>query len=211
MKKVMIAAAVIAGLLSNGTFAADLKIGVVNLQRCFEEYYKTKQADSMLKEDAEAYNKERQERIGAFTKTSEERNKLLEEIKKPELSEAAKKDKEKESEAKLADLRKMEAAIREYDNVRRQSLKEASDRMRGTIVKEITEQVVKISKSQNFTVVLDSSGASMNGTAILVYSEDRLDITQDVIRELNRNAPPPEPAKPAGGSKTNQPPKPAAK
>ncbi len=210
MKRAIVTAAILAGLCSSGSFAADFKLGVANLQKCFEEYYKTKQADATLKEAADAYSKERQQLIADFQKVQEERNKLIEEVSKPELSEAAKKEKNKEAETKLAELRKQKDSIDEFDRVRRQQLQDQSNRMRGGIVKEITDQVVRIAKAQNFTLVLDSSGASMNGTPSVVYAEEHLDITQDVIREMNKNAPPPEPAKPAsGGGSTNAPAKPA--
>jgi len=209
MKRTLLVGVTITALFAEGTFAAEFKVGVANLQKCFEEYYKTKQADVTLKEAAEAYNKERQQLISDFQKVQEERNKLVEEMNKPELSEAAKKEKSKEAETKLADLRKQKDSIDEFDRVRRQALQDQSNRMRSSIVKEITDRVVQIAKAQNFTLILDSSGASMNGTAVLVYFEDRLDVTLDVIREMNRNAPPPEPAKPSGakpaGGKTNEP------
>ncbi len=197
MKKIILVGAAIVGLIAGGARAAELKVGVVNLQKCFEDYYKTKQADATLKDAAEAYNKERQQLIGEFQKVQEERNKLLEEINKPELSATAKAEKQKEAETKLADLRKQKDQIDEFDKVRRQQLQDQSNRMRGGIVKEITEKVNFIAKTQNYTLILDSSGASMNGTSLLVYFEDRLDITSDVVRELNRYAPPPAAPKPA--------------
>jgi len=211
MKRAIVMGAVIMGMCSSGAFAVDIKLGVVSLQKCFEEYYKTKQADSTLKDAADAYNKERQQLIAEFQKLQEERNKLVEEIAKPELSAAAKAEKQKEADNKLTELRKQKESIDKFDSVRRQQLQDQSNRMRGGIVKEITEQVVKIAKSQNYTLVIDSSGASMNATTFLVYAEDRLDITVDVIRELNKNAPPMEPSKPSGGSSsTNSPAKSAA-
>src|SRR5438105_15844903 len=104
MKRAIVIGAATAALFAHSTLAADIKVGVVNLQKCFEEYYKTKSADITLKEAAEAYNKERQQLITEFQKLQEERNKLVEEINKPELSAAAKADNTKESEAKLAEL-----------------------------------------------------------------------------------------------------------
>ncbi len=205
MKRTIVIAAAIIGLCVSGTHAAENKLGVANLQKCFEEYYKTKQADVTLKDAADAYNKERQQLIAEFQKLQEERSKLEEEIAKPELSAATKAEKKKESDTKLAELKKQKENIDDFDRVRRQQLLDQQNRMKAGIVKEITDQIVKISKAQNFTLVLDSSAASaLSGTPMLFYFEDRLDITPDVIRELNRNAPPIEPAKPAAGS-TNAP------
>lgn len=186
-------------------FAADLKLGVVNLQKIFEEYHKTKQADSTLKEAADAYNKERQQLIGEFQKLQEDRNKLMEEINKPELSAKAKEEKTKEAETKLTDLRKQKESIDEFDRVRRQQLQDQSNRMRANIVKEITDHVVKIAKGQGFSLVIDSSGSSMNGTPLLVYFDEKLEVTREVINELNRGAPAIEPPKPTAPAKTNEP------
>ena len=207
MKRAIVIGAVMMGLVTSGALAAEVKIGTVNLQKCFDEYYKTKQAEGTLKEAADAYNKERQQLIQEFQKLQEERGKLEEEMAKPELSATAKADKKKESDAKLNDLRKQKESIDEFDKVRRQQLLDQQNRMKGNIVKEITDRVNQISKAQNFNLVLDVSGPSMNGTTTVVFSDDRLDVTVDVIRELNRNAPPVEAPKPAS---TNAPAKPPA-
>ena len=203
MKRAIVAAGIIAGLYGNTVLAAEFKVGTANLQKCFEEYYKTKSAELTLKEAADAYNKERQQLINEFQKLQEERQKLVDESNKPELSKQAKEDKTKEAEAKLAELRKQNESIQEFDRVRRQQLTDQQNRMRNSIVKEIADQVVRIAKVQNFTLVFDSSGSSMNGTPVLIYFEDRMDITTDIVRELNKNQPPPEtrPAPP----KTNEP------
>lgn len=221
MKRAIVIGAVMMGLVTGSAFAADIKIGTVNLQKCFDEYYKTKQAEATLKEAADAYNKERVQLIQEFQKMQEERGKLEEEIAKPELSATAKADKKKESDAKLEDLKKQKNSIDEFDKVRRQQLLDQQNRMKSNIIKEITDKVSQISKAGNLTLVVDISGPSMNGTTIIVYAEDRLDISLDVVRELNKNAPAMGAPKPASTNapameapkpaSTNAPAKPATK
>jgi len=204
MKRAILIAAVAAGLAVEG-WTAEMKIGTVNLAKCFEDYYKTKQADSTLKESGDAYVKERQALITDFQKLTEERNKLVDEMNKPELAAEKKAEKQKEAEAKLAELRKQNEQIQEFDRVRRAQLDDNRRRMQAGIVKEITEQINKIARAQNFTLIFDSSGVSMNTTPVLVFAEERLDITIEVIRELNKNQPAATPAPAPPASKPAEP------
>jgi outer membrane protein len=68
-----------------------------------------------------------------------------------------------------------------------------SQRTRKSIIDEITQSVATYSKGK-YTVVLDKSGVTLNGTPALLYSEGLTDITDEVTKQLNAS-------KPAAGSK----------
>ena len=57
---------------------AEPKIALIDLRKVFDNYYKTKQADSNLKDEAGDLEKERQEMVESFKKGEAEYKKLME-------------------------------------------------------------------------------------------------------------------------------------
>ena len=44
-------------------------------------------------------------------------------------------------------------------------------------------------KSENFDIVFDKSGSSLNGVPILLFARDNMDFSDDIITQLNKNKP----------------------
>ena len=59
-------------------------------------------------------------------------------------------------------------------------------RMRESIIKEITDIMMERVKTNNYDLVFDKSGPSMNGVPVVMYSKDSADFTTDVITALNK-------------------------
>ena len=68
--------------------------------------------------------------------------------------------------------------------------------MRKRLVEEIQEVVSTFSRQQGYAAVVDSSGDSLNGVPIFVYTDARDDVTQQIVELLNKGkASDPEAAK----------------
>lgn len=165
---------------------ADVKIAVVNLDRAFSEYYKTKLADAQLKQQADEFNEERKKLIDEYDKLQQEFNKLRDEAQNIALSETVRSAKRDEAEDKLIELRDYESRIRRFDETRRKQLDDQSRRMRKRLVDEILQTVNNYAKVQGFQLVMDSSAQSLNGVEAVLYVDPKLDITDDVLTELNK-------------------------
>jgi outer membrane protein len=81
----------------------------------------------------------------------------------------------------------MEREINEFRTTREKQLQEQSVRMRGGIVDEINKVVEAKVKSENFDLVLDKSGPSLNGVPVVLYARDNFEFTEEVIKSLNKN------------------------
>lgn len=175
---------------------ADLKIAIVDLNKAFESYYKTKQGSDKLDEKATTYKKEIQDSMADFQRMQDEAKKLYDAANDPTLSQAARDDKKKALDAKNQDLMNMRNRIQEMDTERGNELKEEQFRMRKEIVDEITKVINDYSAPQGFDLVVDKSALSAaSGAPILLYNSSKLiDITADIITKLNSTAPPGTPA-----------------
>jgi outer membrane protein len=181
--------------------AQAMKIGTVDMKKVFESYYKTKDAEAKINEARNAAKKELEDRMDIAKKSLEEVKKLDEEIAKPELSREAKEQKSKVRSEKASELQNMDREIREFQQSREKQLQEQSVRMRAGIVEDINKVVADKVKAENFELVFDKSGPSLNGVPIVLYARDTFDFTDTVITVLNKTrgteAPAAAPAAPA--------------
>jgi outer membrane protein len=173
-------------LLACAAWGADAKFAVINLDRAFSEYYKTKLADAQLKQQAEEFNEERKKLVDEYEKLQQEFGKLRDESQNIALSESVRNAKRDQAEDKLIELRDYESRIRRFDETRRKQLDDQSRRMRKRIVDEILQVVNNYSKVQGFQWVVDSSAQSLNGVETVLYVDPKMDITDDILNELNK-------------------------
>jgi outer membrane protein len=180
-------------LLASLTFGAvsasaqSLKVGTVDMKKVFESYYKTKDAEARINEARNAAKKELDDRMDIYNKGVAEVTKLNEEIGKPELSKDAKEQRSKTRDERIGELKNMEKEINEFRVTREKQLQEQSVRMRGGIVEEITKVINDKVKAENYQVVFDKSGPSLNGVPIVLYARDEYEFTNDVVTTLNKN------------------------
>ncbi len=166
--------------------ADDQRIISVDLDKVFNEFYKTKLADAQLKEQAEEFKEERKTLVTNFKAMQDEFNSARDEAQNTGLSEDVRNQKRAEAEEKLVEIREQESKIRRFDESRQKQLDEQSRRMRKRLIDEISEVVQTYARQQGFSTVIDSSGDSLNGVSIVVYNDPRNDITDAVIELLNK-------------------------
>src|SRR6266702_3726122 len=163
-----------------------LKIGKVDMQRAFKKYNKTKEAEAKINDAKNAARKEYDDRAEDYKKALDEINNLNKQLESPALSADRKTQTAKDRDDKIAKIKNMEREISDFRQTRERQLQEQLMRMREGIVKEITDVVMEKVKANNFDLVFDKSGMSINGVPVLMYSHDNIDFTNDVITVLNR-------------------------
>ena len=163
-----------------------LKIGTVDMQRAFKEYTKTKEAEAKINDAKNAARKEYDDRAEDYKKALDEINNLNKQLESPALSADRKTQTAKDRDDKIAKIKNMEREISDFRQTRERQLQEQLMRMREGIVKEITDVVMEKVKANNFDLVFDKSGMSINGVPVLMYSHDNIDFTNDIIAVLNK-------------------------
>jgi outer membrane protein len=191
--KRMIAGGLVAGLLAclagSGARAADTHIVFVNMDRIFNEFYKTRLADTQLKEQAAQVMDERKKLQGDFEKLQGEFNKLRDDAQNTALTEEVRSQRRTSAEEKLVEVRDYEGKVRRFDETRRKQMEDQSRRMRKRIVDEIRDTIQTYARNQMYSAVLDVSGQTLNGIETVLYTEPRMDITGEIIDVLNRGRP----------------------
>jgi outer membrane protein len=171
------------------TSHAQAKIGTVDMNKIFSSYYKTKDAEARINEARNSAKQELDERMDTYKKDLDDINKLNDDISNAALSSEAKSAKSKERDDKIQETKTLEQEITEFRTTREKQLQDQAVRMRNGIVDEITKLVNDRVKTDNYDIVFDRSGLSLNGVPILMYAKEGMDFSDDIITELNKNKP----------------------
>jgi Skp family chaperone for outer membrane proteins len=166
-----------------------VKIGVIDMRKVFESYYKKVQTDDAFKSEAENMDKERKEMVEDARKTEDDYKKLVDSANDMAVSKDER-DKAKESaEEKYRDLVNRKDAIDQYDRQAMARLQEEKRQKRDALVSEIKEHLAAQAKAGGYNLVFDSSGESANMIPVAVYANNIPDLTDALIKELNAGAP----------------------
>ena len=175
---------------------AQIKVGVIDMNAVFTQYYRTKDAEAKLNEARAAAKKELDDRLETLKKSMDEINKINADLEKPELSKEAKDKSTKTRDEKVNEARNLDREITEFRGTRERQLQEQFVRMRKDIIDDIMKIVNDKVKTAGFDLVFDKSGMSMGQIPVLIYSRNDLDFSKEIVDTLNKNAPKTAPAAP---------------
>lgn len=166
----------------------EARIVVVQLDRVFNEFYKTKLAAAQIetrKQEVRDELKQREDRLRALDKELAE---LRGQMNDAAISDEHRAQLRESAAAKQLQFNELQEESRQLADLRNKELEDMSRRMRRGLVEEIREAVREFGRSQGYDAIIDASGQTLNGVEAIVYFNDKLDITNRVIETLNRGA-----------------------
>lgn len=168
--------------------AVELRIAVVDLDRIFNAYYKSRIAEDFLNQQAEAARTYMSQMNSQLESLRAEARRLGTNALNPALSDQARKKAADDAEAAVAKVKAKETEISLYANERRREFARLQQEKRSEIVKDIQKEIKRRAAAGNYAFVLDSSGKTANGLPTVLVFPGKNDISDEVIRELNRAA-----------------------
>lgn len=201
MKRIVCLAAVVACGLFALPANAQSRLAVVDLKKVFDGYWRTKQADTQLKERAADFQKAGAGLVEDYKKANEDFKASIESAQDPALSQEERDKRKKELEKKQADLREQESGLRAYNQTSEEELRKQQFRMRESVLKDIRSVVEEKARIGGYNLVFDVAATTVNQTPVVMYNTltgTDADLSDAVLKQLNLNAPPePSPAPPA--------------
>jgi len=165
------------------------KIATIDLKRVFDNYWKTKQADSTLKERATDFDKAQTGMKEDYQKASDDYKKLMESANDVAVSSEEKEKRKQAAEKKLLEIREIESSLQTFVRQSRTTLGEQQRRMRDKILGEIKEIINSSAKAESYTMIVDTAAETPNQTPIFLFWDGKSDITEKVLTQLNATAP----------------------
>ncbi len=166
--------------------AADLKIAVIDMDKIFQEYYKTKIVDANLKKQAELFKDYSDKLNESLTKLQEEFKTLRDASQNIAASEVERESKRLAAQDKYRQKNSKEAELRQDTREKQRQLRDEYEKNRNEILNEIKKTVGEMALLQGYTLVLDKSGLTLNNIPAVVYHSPAIDITDGILRDLNR-------------------------
>ncbi len=171
---------------------ADLKIAVIDLGKTFDSYSVTQDARKKLNEKHDQYQKELQDMISDYNHMGEELEALIKASQDPTLSKDAQMAKAKAAEDKKQEFLALKNKLEERKNELDKELNDEMLRRHKEILDQITKIVDDYAGPAGYDLVIDTSSVTpTSGVSIILYHSSKLiDITADIIKQLNASAPP---------------------
>lgn len=167
--------------------AADpARIAVVNVEKIFNEYYKTKIVESQLEEQRNVYRTHLAAMNRDYQAGQQAYKELLDAAQNITLKESERQAKSKLAAEKLVEVRRLETEINQYLTEKARQFQQMEDAKRSEITTEILAEVQRRAAIDNFDLVIDYSGKTSSSLGSVIYFKPNLDITSKVLEELNR-------------------------
>lgn len=177
------------------------KLLVVDLAKLYDNHYKTLEHNAKIQaddakatEDVDKMNKEGNALVEEYKTLSEKAN-------NPALTTDAKTKAQGEAQKKFEEIQAKQQEIQGFIQNTRQVLQQRFQTFKNLMLEEIGKVAGDVAKRRGATLLLDKSGPSFFGISNVLYTDAGYDITDDVMKELNKDRPAGAPtAPPAAGT-----------
>ncbi len=198
MKKMLLNVLMVLAVCTGVELSAQnmpLKIAVIDMNRVFQEYNKTKINEAKLKKQADIYKEYSNQLAQSLNKLRQEFIKLRDDSQNMVYTAAERENRRLNAQEKYRQTAAKEAELREYNRERQKQLRDEYEKLRSSILQDISNVVTEKCLAEGYGLVLDKSGRTLNNIPFVVYSSKMLDITDSVIKTLNmgQNKPAPQP------------------
>jgi outer membrane protein len=165
------------------------KILVVDLAKIFDTHYKTVEQQAKLQAD----EAKAQDQLAEITKEGNalvaEYKDLDDQSKNPAASADAKAKAQADMQKKADEINEKRQEQQSFVQTTQRTLQQRFQTFKTLMVEEISKVAVEIAKKKGATFLLDKSGPTLVGVSNILYFDPTLDITEEVMTEINKDRP----------------------
>lgn len=187
--KSLVATAALAVLAVGASAQPAVKILVVDMAKLYDTHYKTLEQNAKIQADDQKAQEE-------VEKMNKEGNALVEEYKtlndqsnNPALSAEAKAKAQDTAQKKLEAIQNKQREVQTFIQNTRNTLGQRLNNFRAIMLEDISKSATEIAKRKGATILLDRAGPTGIGISNLIYADASYDITDEVMKELNKDRP----------------------
>ena len=186
MKRILAALVLALTLTTAGARAAELKIAVIDMQKTFQEYEKTKTIEIKLNQQMEVFKEYSNQLNQQYQNLRKQYESARDDSQNIAYSSAERENKRQKAQQLYESLKLKEQEMTSYTESRKTQIRDMYTKLRGEVVDEIRKAVHNKAVLEGYTIVLDQSGESLNDVGFVIYVQPGLDITDAIIQDLNR-------------------------
>ena len=185
MKRIAAALMLAIGLAA-GVHAAELKIAVIDMQKVFEEYEKTKTIEIKLNQQMEVFREYSNQLQQQYQNLRKQYESARDDSQNIALSGAERENRRLKAQQLYESMMLKDQEMNSYKESRKEQIREMYTKLRDEAVDEIRKAVHNKAVLEGYTIVLDKSGETLNNVESVIYFQANLDITESIIQDLNR-------------------------
>lgn len=172
-----------------GTAFAQTKVATVDLGSVFTNYFKTRLAQAAIMDRATQLDKDDKSMRDDLKKATDDYQQLLQQANDQSISAEERDHRKQTATEKLKQLEERRTAIDQYEHQAQNTLSDQKQRMRDKILADIQAALNAKAKAGGYAFVIDKSAQAASLTPVLVYSTPEIDLTADLLKQLNAGAP----------------------
>ena len=179
-----------------GSALAQTKVATVDLQKLFDNYWKTRQANAAIQDQLTQQAKDEAGWKDDLKKATDKYQQDLAQANDPAIS-ADERDRRKQAAAEeLKQLQQRQSAIDLTARTAQARMADQSQHMSEKIRADIMADIAAAAKAGGYTIVLNTAAEGINIGAgritvpsAVVYNVSEIDLTDKVLKQLNAGAP----------------------
>jgi outer membrane protein len=198
--KSLVAIAAFAALALGAHAQPAVKILVVDMAKLYDTHYKTLEQNAKIQADDQKAQEE-------VEKMNQQGNVLVEEYKalndqsnNPALSAEAKGKAQDAAQKKLEEIQNKQREVQTFIQNTRNTLGQRLNTFRSLMLEEISKIAADVAKRKGATLLFDKAGPTAIGISNVIYADSGFDITDEVMKEANKDRPPGAPTAPPTSS-----------
>lgn len=183
MKKIIALFAVFAVMLPS---MAAQKIVTVNIEKIFNSYYKTPQVENIIQKQMQVYQNYLKKKMEKVRDLDKKFRVELDKAQNVTLSAADRSKAAQNAEKYNSEIRLLRTEMESYSNEKRQEMTKMTLEKRASLMQDISACVRKVAQGMAADFVFDVSGKTTHQIPALIYANPSSDITNDVLKILNK-------------------------
>ena len=174
---------------ANAAETAKLKIAVVDMDKLFQQYYKTKQTDAVLQQKQGIFQAWAKKLGESRLKLQKEFNILRDAAQNIAFSSTEREKKRLAAQKKYQEFKKKEAELEQYVQQKSREYKTLVSKMHKKLLEEIYTEIRRYAVLKGYNFIFDKSGKTLNTIPVIIYSSLQHDISAEILKKLNRGQP----------------------
>jgi outer membrane protein len=195
--KSLVALAAFAALALGAHAQPAVKILVVDMAKLYDTHYKTLEQNAKIQADDQKAQEEVEKMNKEGNTLVEEYKTLNEQSNNPALSAEAKGKAQNDAQRKLEAIQTKQREVQTFIQNTRNSLGQRLNTFRSLMLEEISKIAADVAKRKGATLLFDKAGPTAIGISNVIFADPGFDITDDVMKEINKDRPAGAPTAPA--------------
>lgn len=165
------------------------KVLVVDMAKLLDSHYKTQEQNEKLRGDGQKAQEELDRLNKEGNALVEQYKELVDQSNNPAATAEAKNKVQSEAQRKMEEIQRKTNEVRTFEANTQRALQGRIRTFRDLMFEEIGKIATDVAKRRGASLLVDKSGPSLLGIPAVIYFDPALDITDEVMKEINKDRP----------------------